>query len=60
MWKTRNNYAKNEDLEKPQYLFSVDNKKISNTDSKIIEDQQRELQQHLDKLKDLQNIISKR
>jgi len=60
MWKTRNNYAKNEDLEKPQYLFSVDNKKISTTDSKIIEDQQRELQQHLDKLKDLQNIISKR
>jgi hypothetical protein len=60
MWKSRNNYAKNEDLEKPQYLFSVDNKKISTTDSKIIEDQQRELQQHLDKLKDLQNIISKR
>ena len=60
MWKTKNNYAKNEDLEKPQYLFSVDNKKISTTDSKIIEDQQRELQQHLDKLKDLQNIISKR
>ena len=60
MWKTRNNYAKNEDLEKPQYLFSVDDKKISSTDSKIIEDQQKELQQHLDKLKDLQNIISKR
>lgn len=60
MWKTRNNYAKNEDLEKPQYLFSVDDKKISSTDSKIIEDQQRELQQHLDKLKDLQNVISKR
>ena len=60
MWKTRNNYAKNEDLEKPQYLFSVDNKKISNTDSKIIEDQQKELQQHLDKLKDLQHVIGKR
>ena len=60
MWKSRNNYAKNEDLEKPQYLFSVDDKKISNTDSKIIADQQRELQQHLDKLKDLQHVIGKR
>ena len=60
MWKARNNYAKNVDLEKPQYLFSVDNKKISNTDNKIIQDQQKELQDHLDKIKDLQNIISKR
>jgi len=60
MWKTRNNYTKNEDLEKPKYLFSVDNKKISNTDNKIIEEQQKELQQHIDKLKDLQHVISKR
>ena len=60
MWKNRNNYAKNVDLEKPQFLFSVDNKKISDTDSKIISEREKELQDHINKIKDLQNIISKR
>jgi hypothetical protein len=60
MWKTRNNYIKNTELEKPQFLFSVDKNKdgkIKNDDQKILEDQERDLRHHLDKVKEMQSVM---